>query len=106
MIELITGLHPVVAREVVDESLYEELPQFIEQYYNGEAALPHASAAAVKVAQTALKCAWPAGPLREMSTLAAKCVRLQVRLRCTIADILPELEKLGAESGAAAANVQ
>ena len=94
IIELLTGLHPVVAREVVDDSLYEELPRFIEQYHNGEAAVPTASAAAVKVAQSASKCKWPPGPLQEMSILAAKCARLQVRLRCTIADILPELEKL------------
>ena len=93
IVELLTGLHPVVAREVVDDSLYEELPRFIEQYHNGEAALPTASAAAVNVAQSASKCKWPSAPLQQMSSPAAKCVRSQARLRCTTADILPELEE-------------
>ena len=93
-IELLTGLHPTVAREIVDDTLFEELPALIERYHDGEAEPPAASAAAVQGAQLSTKCRWPPAPLRELSAMAAKCVRLQVTHRTTIADVLPDLERL------------
>ena len=96
MIELITSLHPVVVREMCDDSLFEELPTRIKQHHDGSIELPVASAAAVADmnARTVIKCTWPAEPLEELAAIAAKCVRSQKAHRATIAEVLPQLEQL------------
>ena len=94
--ELITGLHPVAVREVVDDSLFEDLPSLIKQHHDGSIELPVASAAAVADmnARTVIKGTWPAEPLEELAAIAAKCVRSQKAHRATIAEVLPQLERL------------
>jgi serine/threonine protein kinase len=37
-IELLTGLHPAMARELVGSNLFEELPQVIQRHHDGK---PH-----------------------------------------------------------------
>ena len=100
IIELITGLHPVVVRELVDESFFEELPDVIKQHYDGNAAMPALSAAQVESPQFFQKCVWPDSALQQLSVIAAKCCRLQTKVRSTIAEVLPALEELG-NAGAA-----
>ena len=89
-IELLTGLHPVMVRELVDSNLFEELPQMIQKLHDGK---PH-DLAVVRGSKPVRTCKWPAAPLKRMSVVAAKCVWLQPRLRTTIADVLPELESI------------
>ena len=89
-IELLTGLHPAMVRELVDSNLFEELPQMIQKLHDGK---PH-DLAVVRGSKPVRTCKWPAAPLKRMSMVAAKCVRLQPRLRTTIADVLPELESI------------
>jgi serine/threonine protein kinase len=89
-IELLTGLHPAMARELVDNNLFEELPLKIQEHHDGK---PH-ELAVVRGSKPARKCKWPAAPLKQMSVVAAKCVRPQPRHRTTIADVLPELESI------------
>ena len=100
IIELITGLHPVVVRELVDESFFEELPDVIKQHYDGSAPMPALSAAQVESPQFFQKCMWPDSALQQLSVIAAKCCRLQTKVRSTIAEVLPALEELG-NAGAA-----
>jgi hypothetical protein len=49
---------------------------------------------AARGCKLARKCKWRAAPLKRMSAMAAKCVRLQPKLRATTAEILPELESM------------
>ena len=42
-LELLTGLHPIVARDLVDDSLFEDLPTRIQQHHDGTAELPAVS---------------------------------------------------------------
>ena len=93
MIELLTGLHPMVVRQLVDESLFEELPGVIKQYHDGRAPLPR-EAEKLKDLPTALRCVWPAIPLTSLSHIAARLTRLQPKMRARIAEVLPELEEL------------
>ena len=93
MIELLTGLHPVVVRQLVDESLFEELPGVIKQHHDGRVPLPK-EAEKLKDLPTALRCAWPAIPLTSLSLVAARLTRLQSKKRARIAEVLPELEEL------------
>ena len=95
IIELITGLHPVVVRELVDESFFEELPDVIKQHYDGNAPMPALSAAEVESPQFFQKCTWPDSALQQLSVIAAKCTRQQTKGRSTIAEVLPALEELG-----------
>ena len=85
-IELLTGMQPKMARGLVDDSLFEELPALIQRHYSiDEAALPSTSE---------LMCEWPVAPLHELSMVAARCARLQSNHRAPIAEALPELERL------------
>jgi hypothetical protein len=95
IIELLTSMHPVAAREVVDDSLlYEEIPALFQQHHDGEGTTPIASAAVVRQSPPVAKCQWPEMQAQALSTIAAKCVRSQAKLRATIAEALPELERL------------
>ena len=94
VMELITGLHPVAVREVVDDSLFEDLPSLIKQHHDGEAVAPAASSSALMVEPVSPKCEWPAAPLQALASVAARCGRTQVSLRTPIATVLPELEQL------------
>jgi serine/threonine protein kinase len=67
IIELLTGLHPVIVREIVDESLFEELPALVQQYHDGKSPVLAVSAAAVKSPHVAPKCRWPIGPLKQLA---------------------------------------
>jgi serine/threonine protein kinase len=87
-IELLTGLHPAMVRELVDTNLFEELPQMIQKLHDGK---PH-ELTVIRGPKAIRKCKWPAAPLKRMSAIAARCVRLQPKLRATVADELPELE--------------
>ena len=96
IVELLTSLHPVVVREICDDSLFEELPTRIKQHHDGSIEVPASSAAAVADlnARPVIKCTWPAEPLEELATIAARCVRSQKAHRATIAEVLPQLERL------------
>jgi serine/threonine protein kinase len=72
-IELLTGLHPVMVRELVDTHLFEELPQMIQKLHDGK---PH-ELTVVRGPKPIRTCKWPAAPLKRMSMVAAKCVWLQ-----------------------------
>ena len=65
IVELLTSLHPVVVREICDDSLFEELPTRIKQHHDGSIEVPASSAAAVADlnARPVIKCTWPAEPL-------------------------------------------
>jgi serine/threonine protein kinase len=93
-IELLTGLHPEEAREVVDDSLFETLPAFIGQHHNGEIDRPAFSAAAVKGRPPMPKCEWPDHLLQDVAKVMTKCVRKEPKLRSTTADLLPHLEQV------------
>ena len=94
IIELVTSLHPVAAREVVDDSLYEEMPALFRQHHDGEGTTPIASAAVVRQSPPVARCQWPEMQVQALSTIAARCVRSQAKLRATIAEVLPELERI------------
>jgi hypothetical protein len=96
MIELLTGLDPVAVRELIDESLFEELPAMIRQHHNGEVepVSNEGGRRKVPIPPPRRNCTWPAAPLQELSVMAAKCVRKEAKRRATIADVLPDLEEL------------
>jgi hypothetical protein len=104
MIELLTGLDPVAVRELIDESLFEELPEMIRQHHDAKVEPEDESSAGAveegnqektrKKKPPTPKCTWPDAPLQQLSTMAAKCVRKEAKRRVTIADVLPELEEL------------
>ena len=93
-IELLTGLHPLLAREIIDESYGdEELTTAIRQHHDGTAAPP--TTATLQGLPSSCKCKWPAEPLGQMALIATKCARLQAKRRVVIREVLPELEDLG-----------
>jgi hypothetical protein len=98
--ELLTGLYPIVVREIVDDSLFEELPTLLQQVHKGDTPIPVSSAAAMQALEatpSCRSCKWPAKPLQKMCIVAAKCARLQAKMRTTIAEVLPELEQLASD---------
>ena len=100
-IELLTGLHPLVVRELIDENESECLAGLIEQHHDGEAAAPE-GVAGLDTPSSA-KCEWPRALLGEMCLLASRCARKEGRLRATIAEVLPELERLVVRDAAGSA---
>ena len=82
-IELLTGAHPIVARELIDDNEFAELPDAIQQQH--DEGTPVASKS---------KCKWPQGPFSRVALIAAKCSRTQAKRRSTIEEVLPELEEL------------
>ena len=100
MVEMITGLHPFRARELVDDTLYEEMPALIRAVHDGTAKIANANKAAngaelaTNLYPSSPKTRYPAELLQELSDLAAKCVRLQVTHRCTVSEVLQVLEEL------------
>ena len=104
-IELITGLHPVAVRGLIDDNVFEELAGAIEQHHDGTA--EEAEDLTGLHMPSSCKCAWPPALLSQMALIAAKCSRTQAKLRSTIGAVLPELERavrehLGGDSGGAA----
>jgi hypothetical protein len=101
MVELLTGLDPVSARELVDDSLFEELPEMIRERHDrqgGSADVSGAGAGAGAAAKALVrKCAWPAEHLKALSLIAAKAVRAQPKRRATLVELLPEVEALSWE---------
>ena len=93
-IELLTALHPIAVREIVDDSLFKETPSVIQQHHDGTAPPPAVCAGMIRHAKPALKCQWPPGPLQRASEVAAALVRTPAKLRSEIIDILPDLEGL------------
>ena len=93
-IELLTALHPIAVREVVDESLHEELVSVIQQHHDGTAPPPDVCAGVLRHVRPALKCQWPVGPLQRASDIAAELVRTPSKLRSEIAAFLPDLRRL------------
>ena len=91
-IELMTGLHPLLARELIDNNEFLELPDAIRQHHDGTIAAP--TVTGLPSLPSALKCKWPQEHLNQMALIAAKCSRMQVKHRSTIAEVLPELEGL------------
>ena len=92
LIELLTGLHPFAAREIVDDTLFEQMADLIRAHHDDAVAaadLPLAMASYPSTPQ----CEWRLKPLQELSTVAAKCVRTQASHRTTIRDVLPSLEE-------------
>ena len=45
-----------------------------------------------------LPCTWPTRALLALAAVAARCLRQQTKLRATVAEVLPELERLVKES--------
>ena len=68
----------------MDESFFEELPSVLKQHYDGNSAMPVLSAAQVESPQFFQKCTWPDTPLQQLNVIAAKCCRLQTKVRSTI----------------------
>ena len=98
-IELMTGLHPILARELIDDHEFAELPAAIQQLHDGTIAEP--TLAGVTSASKS-KCKWPTEPLGQMALIAAKCSRLQAKRRSTIREVLPELSEAYASGQRAA----
>ena len=98
MVEMITGLHPFRARELVDDTLYEEMPALIRAVHDGTTKIANKAANGAELATnlypSSPKTRYPAELLQELSDLAAKCVRLQVTHRCTVSEVLQVLEEL------------
>ena len=99
-IELLTGLHPLVVRELIDENESECLAGLIEQHHDGDSPdwIPQSLHAPPLV-----QCEWPRALLGEMCLLASRCARKEGRLRATIAEVLPELERLVVRDAAGSA---
>jgi hypothetical protein len=74
--------------------LFEELPALIQQRHNSQEADLHST--------TEFTCQWLAAPLQTLSVVAARCVRIQPSHRATVAEVLPELERLNAAGAEAA----
>ena len=92
-IELLTGLHILLAREVVDDcESTQEIGDAIQQHHDGTIAEPRATG--LPHLPTTRKCKWPAEHLGRMALIAAKCARTQVKRRAAISEVLPQLEEL------------
>ena len=101
LIELLTGLHPIMARECIDENVFEDIPELIQQHHDGKA--QPGMAITDLDTPTSLKCKWPPAILAKMALIAAKCSRPQGKLRSTIASVLPELDQMLADAATDAA---
>jgi hypothetical protein len=95
IIELLTGLSPVAARNVVDDALPEEAPGLIREHHDIATANARAAGKGREV------CVWPTAPLKTLSSIAAKCTFLQQKRRVTVAAVLPELEQVVASISSA-----
>ena len=108
VIELLTGLHPVTARELADDCTPDELPELIQRYHDADGDtvqrtvvrdLKDMRREVQREAQkpshkTRPKCKWPRPVLDELSAIAAQLVRSQARRRAFVSDIVPDLEDL------------
>ena len=88
LIELLTGLNMLEVREMIDDSLFEELTELICQRH---AEAPQEAEPSF-TNPPALACRWPESELHMYSALAAKCVRKEAKLRHTLVSIIPKLE--------------
>ena len=91
LIEMLSGTHPNEARALVDDHLFDELPNAIGDAHRANSkptARPHA-----------LCCEWPATVLAALIDMAANCTRPTTRHRRTIAAALPELGRLSITTG-------
>ena len=100
-IELITGLHPTAARELVEDSTAEELPLLIRRYHDGDTALHRELADAAKARGAgrgqlpAARCEWPRPALEALTAIAVRTVHLlPAKHRATLREALPGLEAL------------
>ena len=108
VIELLTGLHAVTARELADDCTPDELPELIRRYHDADGDtvqrtvvrnLKDMRREVQREAQkpshkTRPKCKWPRPVLDELSAIAAQLVRSQARRRAFVSDIVPDLEDL------------
>ena len=92
-IELLTGLHPMAVRELIDEYPFEQLPGIIQQHHDGEAADDSLGTIDGIDTPSSPKCEWPLGLLGQLALMAAKCSRPQSTMRTAISEVLPELEE-------------
>ena len=109
-IELMTGLHPTAARELVEDSTSEELASIIGRYHDGDKVVHQqmAEAAAARGAgkgqRPSVRCRWPAEALEALTAITVRTVHLlPAKHRATLQEVLPELEllpRLGAGTGA------
>ena len=90
-----------MVRELIDEYPFEQLPGRIQQHHNGEVSVPDGGDELGFPAS--VKCDWPPTLLSELSLVASKCARKEARLRVTVAEVLPKLERLLVSSALPAA---
>ena len=91
MIELLTGLHPVDVREMIDDTLFEDMKALVCQHHDSE---PEPMDENEEGPPPARKCKWPFEELQALAIVAARCSRPQVSLRTTVAEVGPELDQL------------
>jgi hypothetical protein len=101
VIELLTGLHPNDARDLVDDNLFDELHEAIcdahdNNKYDGRRKGTAAARGGRKETARAVSmcCEWPAKELKVLSEIAAGCGRPQVKHRLRISQALPKVKAL------------
>jgi hypothetical protein len=80
LVELLTGLSCSDAREFIDDTLYEEMPEEMQQKAN----------------KSKNCCSWSPEQVHALSKIAADCTRAQSKHRTTVAAVLPQLELIAA----------
>ena len=103
-IELITGLHPVAARELIEEYEPDELPDLIKRFHDGDTRLEKEIAKAASARggsrgwqqqyKPRARCVWPPAALDIVTSIAVRTSYLRPKRRAEVRDILPELEEL------------
>ena len=104
IIELLSGLTPVEAREMVDGAVSSnEIPELIGEHHGEQ--ISHGFASFTDPRNP--MCRWPEEAVQQLGVLAASCVRKEAELRAELGSVVADLEAVAAaaaslDAGAAA----